>query len=90
MKSLDQIIKDPSIIIMVIVMLMVKIVVITILASTYWAPCVKHYVSVFHIVLGKHCFSLVLLTVLLTPDCVGFSVTLTSSVTPAGCPAVQF
>lgn len=55
MKSLDQIIKDPSIIIMVIVMLMVKIVVIIILASTYWAPCVKHYVSVFHIVLGKHC-----------------------------------
>ena len=56
MKSLDQIIKiDPSIIIMVIVMLMVKIVVIIILPRIYWAPCVKHDVSVFHIVLGKRC-----------------------------------
>ena len=77
---------------MVIVILTGKIVVIMILASIYWAltTCQALCVSIL-IVLGKCCvFPLFFLTTLLTPDCVGFSSTLTSSVTPAGCPAIQF
>lgn len=54
MKSQDQIIKHPSVIIMVIVILMVKIVVIIILASIYWTltMCQALCVSILHC-LGK-------------------------------------
>ena len=60
MRSLDQIIKDSSVIIMVMVIIMVKIRVIIILANIYRALTMCQVLSILHCLRKMLCFSFIL------------------------------